>query len=143
MDKKEIVLVALSASNGALHTPVQIQKLLFLIDKKVDGLPGAPYFNFTAYDYGPFDKEIYSVLGQLGADGDVEILQNPVSRLSQYRLSSQGQTKGQELLEALDQEKAGYIKELSQYVRSLSFAELVSAIYREFPEMKVNSVFRG
>lgn len=143
MDKKDIVLAALAASNGASHTPVQIQKLLFLIDKKVPDLEGAPFFNFAAYDYGPFDKQVYSVLEALHVDGDVEITQNPISRLSQYKLSCQGQAKGQEKLDSLDQEQADYIRELSQFVRSLSFAQLVSAIYREFPDMKTNSVFRG
>lgn len=143
MEKKEIVLAALAASDGAFHTPVQIQKLLFLIQNKIPHLPDSPYFNFIAYDYGPFDKEIYSVLGELNAEGDVEIVQNFSLRVSQYKLSCQGQAKGQEVIASLEPAAANYIRELSKFVRSLSFAELVSAIYREFPDMKANSIFKG
>jgi hypothetical protein len=35
------------------------------------------------------------------------------------------------------------IKILSEFVRKLSFSELVSAIYKEYPEMKKYSIFRG
>lgn len=143
MDKKDLVLAALSVSNGALHTPVQMQKLLFLIEKKVPNLPGSPYFDFVAYDYGPFDVEVYSVLRQLKIDGDVEILPNLALGLRQYRVSCQGQAKGQKILNSLDSGAVDYIQKLSHFVRSLSFAELVSAIYKEYPDMKSNSLFRG
>ena len=40
-------------------------------------------------------------------------------------------------------EIASWIRDTSRVVRSLSFAQLVSTIYRQFPDMKVNSVFTG
>ena len=35
------------------------------------------------------------------------------------------------------------IEQVSKFVRSLSFEQLVSAIYKAYPRMKANSVFRG
>ena len=39
-------------------------------------------------------------------------------------------------------ETADYIRQLLVWVRRLSFSSLVAAIYREFPDMKENSVFK-
>ena len=42
----------------------------------------------------------------------------------------------------LPAEAQSFLTRLGTWVRSLGFKELVSAIYREFPEMRANSVFR-
>jgi len=41
-----------------------------------------------------------------------------------------------------NEEAKDYIGRVSQFVRSLPFAELVSAIYTAYPEMRQNSVFQ-
>ena len=143
MDKKEVILAVLAAADGAIHTPVQVQKILFLIDKKISNLIGGPYFNFTPYAYGPFDVEIYHLLENLAQEENVEIISNPNLRWAKYRLTIKGQKKGEEILNAMEAKVADYIKKLSSFIRSLSFAELISVIYNEFPEMKVNSVFKS
>lgn len=141
MDKKEVILAVLATSDGAIHTPVQVQKLLFLIDKKIPNLISGPYFNFAPYAYGPFDVEIYNILEELGQEGEVEIIRNHSLKWAKYRLTIKGQKKGEELLAAMDPKASEYIRELSVFVRGLSFAELISVIYQEYPEMKKNSVF--
>ena len=143
MRKKEIVLAVLAAAEGAIHSPVQIQKLLFLIDKKIPNLINGPYFIFKPYSYGPFDVDIYNLLEELAQEEDVEIISNPNLRWAKYRLTTNGQKKGIKILNTLNKEAVEYIKILSSFVRNLSFAELVSTIYKEFPEMKENSIFEG
>ena len=143
MRKEEIILAVLAAAEGAVHTPVQIQKLLFLIDKKIPNLINGPYFNFKPYSYGPFDIEIYNLLEELAQEEDAEIISNSNLRWAKYRLTINGQKKGEKILNTLNKEAGEYIKTLSFFVRNLSFAELVSTIYKEFPEMKENSIFEG
>ncbi|MBU1999320.1 MAG: hypothetical protein KKE64_07500 [Candidatus Omnitrophica bacterium] len=143
MDRKEIVLAALAASNGAEHTPVQVQKLFFVVDREISQLVGGPFFNFVAYDYGPFDSDVYNVLRQLGEDGNAETLYYRPSGFRRYKLTAQGQEKGTSILQGLDKKASEYIVALSGWIRKLSFAELVSAIYKAYPEMKANSVFRS
>ncbi len=138
----EFILAALAASKGATHSPVQVQKLFFLLDRKLAGEVGGPYFNFTAYHYGPFDRTIYDLLERLAEQGFVEISSNPALRYRTYRLTPEGQRVGGTFLNQLDQHIVDYMGKLSDFVRGLSFAELVSAIYAAYPEMKVNSVFR-
>jgi len=124
--KEDLILAALAVSDGAIHTPVQIQKLLFLIDSKIPDLVGGPLFNFAAYAYGPFDKEIYYILEELERVEDVDIIRSSDFRWPRYRLTSQGQKKGDLILQEMDSKATAYIKELSSFVRGLSFAELVS-----------------
>jgi hypothetical protein len=142
MTKRELILAALSANGINEHTPVQIQKLLFLIDKNIGHQLGGPIFNFQPYDYGPFDASIYSELRQLQSEGLVSSIPTP-NGWEVYYLTSSGYEIGRNIFPMLHPNLASYISELSRFVRSLSFGELVSAIYREYPEMKVNSVFRG
>ena len=141
MTQTEIILASMAASDGATHTPVQIQKLLFLIDKKLSVELGGPFFNFIAYDYGPFDKEIYRTLESLAIENLVEIIEAEEIRWKRYRLTFEGQRHGKKILNGLDKDVANYIKKLSKFVRDLSFAQLVSSIYHEYPEMRENSVF--
>lgn len=141
MTQKEIILASMAASDGATHTPVQIQKLLFLIDRKLSEELGGTFFNFIAYDYGPFDKEIYRLLEELANDDLVEILEEQYIRWKRYRLTFEGQRQGEKILTGLDKDVTSYIKKLSKFVRELSFPQLVSSIYNEYPEMRENSVF--
>ncbi len=141
MNKREMVLVSLAPGAGSLHSPVQVQKLLFLLDRNITAELGGPFFAFIPYNYGPFDKGVYEVLEQLAQEGLVELA--PERTWTDYRLTVNGQQAADTLLAELPEWIREYVAQASQYVRSLSFAQLVSAIYRAYPEMRVNSVFEG
>lgn len=143
MKDRDVVMAALAAAKGATYTPVQIQKLLFLLDRKLVTELKGPYFNFEPYDYGPFDRRVYEVLESLENEGLVEIIRAQNLRWKKYRTTSEGQRKGEEILSTIEPGIAERIISLSNTVRRLSFGELVSAIYKAYPEMKVNSVFQG
>ena len=140
MNKKKIVLAGLAAGSGHFHTPVQVQKLFFLIDRNISHLIGGPFFSFEAYNYGPFDAAVYRVLEGLNTEGLVEIAKD--GTMNMYGLTDDGRNVGDEVLSNLEHETAKYIKDVSKFVRSLSFSKLVSAIYKAYPEMKQNSVFQ-
>lgn len=141
MDRNTIVLAALAPAGDGQYTPVQVQKLLFLLDKNIGRELGGPFFSFEPYDYGPFDKEVYQVLDQLRLGGLVEIMDVPGRNWKQYKLTEAGKEAAAKELSNLEHRARSYIESVSSFVRSLSFAQLVSAIYKEYPEMKVNSVF--
>jgi hypothetical protein len=143
MDRDSLILAALAASDGARHTPVQVQKLLFLLDRHIPTYTGGPHFHFIPYDYGPFDAEVYNELEKLEQKSLVFIEQHPGSRWKTYRLTPQGQHRGDKVLREMDDRAAEYIRKVSAWVRSLSFPQLVSAIYKAYPEMQVNSVFHS
>ena len=140
MNRQEVILAGMTPAKGAPHSPVQVQKLFFLIDRNISHLIGAHHFDFKPYDYGPFDPAVYHELEALAREQLVDISLNNNWRT--YRLTVAGQMQGDTLLAALNPHARAYIERASQFVRELSFTQLVSAIYKAYPEMKVNSVFR-
>jgi uncharacterized protein YwgA len=141
MTRRQLVLASLAPARGATHSPVQVQKLLFLIDRQMPELVDGPRFQFTAYHYGPFDKAVYQEIEALVADGLAHISNEGNSRV--FSLTAEGQRVGERLLTPLTGNARDFIQRASEFVRRLSFTELVSAIYKAYPEMRVNSVFRG
>lgn len=140
MNKEEVILAAMSPAKGAPFSPVQIQKLLFLIDRNIAEYVGGPHFNFQPYSYGPFDKEVYMTLEILADKGEVFI--DTDGRYRKYRLTVTGQQRGEQIFASLPPNIQEYLTELSGFVRGLTFTQLVAAIYKEYPEMRRNSVFQ-
>ncbi len=142
MLKNDLVLAALASSNGSAFSPVQIQKLLFLIDRRMGRDLGGPFFNFIPYNYGPFDRGIYDSLESLIRKGLVSETGVANEKWKLYRPTPAGQTKGEQILRGMPDKLSAHIGQLSSYVLKMSFRDLLSAIYRSYPEMQVNSVLK-
>ena len=143
MTKRQIVLAAMAPADGDPHSPVQMQKLLFLLDREAAKLingPNGPRFKFEPYHYGPFDRDIYKVLEKLDADGLVTVRSDGWKRM--YALTPKGQKQGDGLFDKLSKPARQYIQDSSSFVRKLDFMQLVSSIYQKYPDMRVNSVLR-
>lgn len=141
MNRQDYVLAVLSAGGEQVQfSPVQIQKLFFLLDREVSNFVGGPHFDFQPYDYGPFDKAVYHDLGLMEPAGLVAQIGD--GRYRKYMLTTVGFRRGQRVLANLSQELQSYIGSLSNWTRSVSFTQLVSEIYRLYPDMKTNSIFR-
>jgi len=141
--RQTVVLAALAAQPAATFAPVQVQKLFFLLDKNVADNLGGPQFSFEPYDYGPFDRSVYDELNALAANGLVSITSTPDARRRGYTLTAAGYEAGLRAFNGMPQRARDYMVTVSNWVRSVSFAELVGAIYKQFPEMRARSVFRG
>lgn len=139
--RQELVLAALSAGGrGVWFEPVQVQKLFFLIDREISRDVGGPHFNFRPYDYGPFDSDVYTELERMEGTGLAHIA---AGYYRSYSLSEQGHARGAELLKGLPGRARDFITRAARWVNSLSFSQLVSAIYDKYPDMKAASIFRG
>ena len=143
MDRHSLMLAALAASDGAVHSPSQVQKLFFMLDREIPAHVGGPFFQWMPFDYGPFDVEVYTELQTLAHQNLVTIEQAVYVRVHRYRLTPQGQRAGDECLRQMTPAVAEYLQALSAWVRHLSFAQLVSAVYQSYPDMAVNAVFRS
>lgn len=141
--RQKIVLAALAAERTSSFAPVQIQKLFFLLDQNIAADLGGQQFSFEPYDYGPFDRAVYSDLEVLAQQGLVVIQATPGAERRKFYLSPEGYAMGSAVLGELSERARNYMLRLSVWIRSLSFAELVGSIYNQYPEMKANSVFRG
>jgi len=141
MDRNALILAAMVPGGTHPYTPVQIQKLLFLVDRQIPQHVGGPHFNFTPYHYGPFDRAVYHELNQLEAQGLVAIDRS--SPLRTFSLTASGIEAGTAALKTLPQPIQDFLEKASTFVRTLSFSSLVSAIYKAFPDMRENSVFQS
>ena len=146
MKKKDFVLAVMGLFPDQTFTPVQVQKLFFLVDEKLpaysDCPKGVPYFQFEPYDYGPFDRSVYDVLDSLRQEGFVDLIGNHWNPRRAYEVTNDGIKKGKLLVKQIPEAPRAYIKALGNWVFSVTFAQLISTIYQAFPEMKVNSVFK-
>ncbi|GMV07916.1 MAG: hypothetical protein AMXMBFR53_41910 [Gemmatimonadota bacterium] len=144
MHRRDWTLLAIASGDAAVTQPVQLQKALFLLGEKLtpDHLGTEAFYEFTPYDYGPFSKAVYSDAEALEAEGLVAIRRPPDTRFNLYVATLAGQQRAAELRGGLSPEASEYLDRLMSWVRSLSFQELVKAIYQSFPEMKANSVFQ-
>ena len=141
LSRRPIVLAALAAAGeNATFTPAQVQKLFFLIDREASHLVDGPHFAFRPYDYGPFDSAVYVQLDILEREGFVSIV---AGRYRFYMLTAIGFVEGQQILRALPPSTRDFIEQTARWVRGLNFQQLVSAIYRRYPDMKANSIFQG
>lgn len=139
----EIALVVLSLADGGSFTPVQIQKALFLATDKVSqAFRKGSNYQFEPYDYGPFDWQVYTDVENLERRGLAQIDQQPGSRWRTYAASPAGVAEGRRLAERLAADQRAVLQKIVNLVRSLSFNELVSAIYKAYPPMRARSVFR-
>ena len=143
MKRQEVTLVMLSLAEGGSFTPVQIQKALFLASRKAPSAfsPGSNY-DFQPYDYGPFDSSVYSDVEELERDGRANIARVPGSRWKTYSATPEGIRNGAALAENLSPEDKVMMDRIVKIVRSLSFSQLVTAIYKDYPEMEARSVFK-
>jgi hypothetical protein len=141
--RDEIALVVLALANGEPFTPVQIQKAMFLAsDKVAHAFRGDSRYDFQPYDYGPFDWQVYSDVEALERRRMAQINQQPGTRWRTYAATEYGVIEGQRLAGQLDDEQRAVLGRIVNLVRSLSFNDLVSAIYRAYPRMRERSVFR-
>ena len=141
MDTERMILAAMSPAGGGQYSPVQIQKLLFLIDRELSDLVGGQHFAFQPYHYGPYDKRVYAMLEELAAQGHVTIGDQLIGCRS-YALTPQGLESGRKALGDLEFRAQNFIERASKFVRENTFSDLVRAIYKAYPEMQENSVFQ-
>jgi uncharacterized protein YwgA len=142
LSREQIALVMLALADGRPFTPVRIQKALFLASDKVpDAFSQDSRYTFQPYDYGPFDRRVYSDVESLQERGLAQVDQPPGSRWRTYAASAAGVAEGRRLAERLNPDQRAILERIVSLVHSLSFNELVSAIYRAYPPMRANSVF--
>ena len=131
MDKKQVTLLnALQSAGSEGLTPVQIQKVMFLYGESLEAKEKADFYNFVPYNYGPFDKTIYSDLEKL-------VGQNMLKK----KRSSSGAWYTYYPLNTSATHSDNYIDKLVKWAQKQSFKDLLLAIYEHYPQYKEKSVF--
>lgn len=143
MNRQELLLVILASANGLPFTPVQVQKAVFLVTKNAPSIidDGEPY-EFSSYDYGPFDSSVYVEAGALEKHGLAVTIPSAHGRWKEYAATADGCVKSSAISANINPAVRKYIDEVVLWVRKQSFASLVKSIYEMYPEMKQNSIFK-
>lgn len=144
MNRRDLLLIVLTCAEGRDYTPAQIQKAMFLLSRQMPHLvQQGPGFAFQPYDFGPFDVGVYHEAEALRRDGQAIIAPSGHGNWRTYAASGEGILRGKHLLNALPPQQADFVRRVSEWVRAQSFNSLVKSIYDAYPDMKVNSIFRG
>lgn len=143
MTRKDWTLLVVAAAGGKAVSPVQLQKTLFLLSRNLspEDLGVDRLYDFEPYDYGPFDGAIYQDAERLEEEGYVAIDQAG-SRFRSYRATPEGLDRADRLRAKLNPKAVAYLDRIITWVASLSFNQLLEAVYKAYPEMAKNSVFR-
>ena len=138
-NREDIVVVALAAAGpSAAFDPIRLQTLLFLIDQVVSERVGGPFFRFAPYHYGPFDQGIYDVIRAMVAAGDARVdASGPYPR---HSLTQAGRRRGEAALASFPAPVASYFRRVARWMLLTPYRRMLAAIWREYPEMAVNSV---
>jgi len=124
-------------------TPAQIQKAMFLMAAEATHLVGPGFYNFVPYNYGPFDADVYHDLDVLVDRGLVSGNSFPGRSWKIYTVTPEGLAAAAHIKRAANAEGAGFLERVVDWVSSMSFPQLVRAIYAKYPGYKANSVFTG
>lgn len=143
MTQKDWTLVVIAAARGRAISPVQLQKSLFLLSRNLSpkALGVEQLYNFEPYDYGPFDNAVYHDAEQLERDGQI-VITEAGTRYRKYQATQEGSAFAESLVATLDPKASAYLERVVVWVTTLSFNELVESIYKFYPDMTKNSVYR-
>ena len=137
----DIVAAAFAAAGrGAVFDPLRAQKLLFLIDRVVSERIGGPFFHFQPYLYGPFDRAVYDVIRKLVIEGYAHTVTS--GAYERHRLTGAGYRRGLAVLDSFPPAVRDYFERAAKWMWLVPYRRMLAAIYREYPEMAVNSVVR-
>ena len=140
MKREDVLLRLLAAADGERLTPVQLQKVTFLVGAEFqDELPGN-FYTFQKHDFGPFSVQVYRDAEALAIQGLVAIDRNYRGGWNEYSATSAGRRSDFEMIPDC---MADFIDETVAWARSLSFRKLVSAVYKLHPDYRENSVFQN
>lgn len=136
----DVLLRIITSAEGDPLSPVQLQKVAFLIGEECRDYVPPDYYEFVAYDYGPFCADIYKDTEKLQQEGLITIDLNSEGRWKEYRAAFRSRNHDASLIPP---PLADYINRVVDWAMSLSFRELVSTIYHLYPDYARNSIFRG
>ena len=138
--RADLLLKIIAAADREPLTPAQLQKVAFRVGMECSQYMPDDYYNFRKYDYGPFSPEIYRDAEQLERDGKIRISINSRGGWREYAATIRG-TKTE--LADIPDDLSSFIVDKVNWARSLSFQQLVRAVYQMYPEYRENSVFSG
>jgi|11BtaG_2_1085332.scaffolds.fasta_scaffold07581_5 uncharacterized protein YwgA len=127
--QEDFIVNILNLDPKKFLSPFQIQKLFFLLEKRL----GKKYFDFKAHHFGPYDRCLTKIL-----DFSDKIESLNINGVTHYKIKENSIVRDNS---TFNEQQKNFTIEMINFVKDLSFKELCMSIYKEFPDMAVNSVF--
>jgi len=140
MKTRDWLLITVNAAGDEGLSPVQLQKTLFLIGQTLNL---KSFYNFTPYSYGPFDSQVYSDAEELSANGQININYDKARTYPRYIISDKGQDQSVVLEKKIKNTEVELVHKTTEFVKRLSFKQLLKIVYEAYPSFAVNSIFKG
>ena len=132
--RKDILIAIVAAAGEKGLDPAQLHKSVFLVGEKFQGSLPENFYQFKPYDYGPLAVDVYQDIEACCNERSVNVRADADNRLN-YRVGEQKKC-------ALPDPLLLGISRIVAWVTSMSFDELIRAIYYRYPEQQENSKFR-
>jgi len=117
-------------------------KGMFLLDQEgPQELRGL--YRFQAYDYGPFDSNIYSDLDALSKAALISITGGGGTTRREYEVTTLGHERVALLSRGISPVALGEVERVKSTVTSLGFTDLLKKVYGDYPEYAIYSVARN
>jgi uncharacterized protein YwgA len=148
---KRLIPLALACvgDENPIEGRTRLQKMVFVIQQELsetEGYSEDRFYEYFAYDYGPFSKELAEDIDDMIDAGlliEDEVEYNDEGDLKYlYRVDD----SGREVAEKQRDEDAQAIIELAKSVKQryneqMSLPEVIDEVYEEYPEYAENSVY--
>jgi len=147
MDKKQALLLSLLAADedGTISGRTRLQKLLFLAQEDFSE-PLDTGYEFYAYDYGPFSKELLDDIESLERDGLVSERNIDLGHGEKYiyEIEPDGQAALERFLEGLTEPERAEIIDRAELVESnfngIALSRLLEFVYNQYESYTEESV---
>ena len=121
--------------------PIRIQKGMFLFAKE-SGAKQEQVYDFVPYNWGPCSFEIYDDLEDLLEKGLVEQIPVPGARWHRYLRTPLGKVSAEEIRANANPLVVQAQDDIRDTVTGTSFGDLLTHVYKKYPEYATKSVFR-
>ncbi len=134
--REDILIAIVEAAGHHGLDRLQLQKSVFLVGEEFNGKLPTNFYQFRPHSYGPFAPTVYSDIERLCDGPLVNVAYDSRNR---PRYSQEPSVKSD--MPRLSEELASGVQDIVDWVTSMSFDELVRAIYYLYPEQQKNSQF--
>lgn len=150
MHRKLLPLALMHAGDGEpIEGRTRLQKLVFLMQERLEEAGENPFqsddYEFIAYDYGPFSKELYDDLDDTIESNMVDSEQEAIDENKKkyvYEIEDDGE---QWVEDQLSNEEAQRILKLAKKIKDkygdIYLSELIDEVYSQYPEYAEHSIY--
>lgn len=145
-----IPLTLLYARDGEpIEGRTRMQKLVFLLQQRLEERDKDPFlsgdYEFIAYDYGPFSKDLYDDLDSLSERGQIEDSEEELrdgKEKYDYEIQPDGEDFVKHHLHMQDAEEILELaEEMKEEYNDVLLSELIEYVYSQYPEYAENSIY--